>query len=194
MAKYKSIHTGPQIDSGVSRALNPDTTPAAGSSNLITSGGVKSALDDKADQTDLASIHATGTTNTVAYIGPGTYFYLNGTLVMAKTSIPVNATFTDGTNYETVTAGGLNSIISRLLRSLSSNITSSNIDSFTDSGIYTGYVESGCKYTGWSVLIVSANLANVIMQTQITNSGIAWRGYNAVTANTWSNWKGVAFS
>lgn len=42
---YKSIHTGQQIDAGVDAALNPDTTPTEGSNALITSGGVKSALD-----------------------------------------------------------------------------------------------------------------------------------------------------
>lgn len=45
MGQYKSQHTGPQIDAGVDAALNPDTTPTAGSDALITSGGVKSALD-----------------------------------------------------------------------------------------------------------------------------------------------------
>ena len=111
MAKYKSIHTGPQIDSGVSRALNPDTVPTAGSSNLITSGGTKSALTKV--ETDLASIHATGSTNTTgATIASGTYFYLNGALVRAKSNIAVNATFTSGTNYEAVTAGGLNAVSS----------------------------------------------------------------------------------
>lgn len=43
---YKSTHTGQQIDAGVSAALNPNTTPTAGSSALMTSGGVKSALTD----------------------------------------------------------------------------------------------------------------------------------------------------
>ena len=38
------------------RALsNPDTTPTASSNNLVTSGGVKTALDDKADQNHMHS-------------------------------------------------------------------------------------------------------------------------------------------
>lgn len=107
---YKSIHTGQQIDAGVSAALNPDTVPTAGSDALITSGGTKSALTQV--ETDIASIHATGTTNTTgALIKAGTYFYLNGALVRAKEDIGTNATFTNGTNYETVTAGGLNDLL-----------------------------------------------------------------------------------
>lgn len=43
---YKSIHTGQQIDTGVSAALNPDTIPTAGSDALMTSGGTKSAISD----------------------------------------------------------------------------------------------------------------------------------------------------
>lgn len=66
---------------------------------------------DKAAKTDLTSIIATGTTNaTGATIANGTYFYLNGTLVQAKADIASGATFTSGTNYEAVTAGGLNSL------------------------------------------------------------------------------------
>lgn len=79
--------------------------------HVPTSGVVKSALNAKADQTDLASIHATGTTNaTGATITSGTYFYLNGTPVQAITDIASGATFTNGTNYSAVTAGGLNAI------------------------------------------------------------------------------------
>lgn len=60
----------------------------------------------------LTSIIATGTTNTTgATIAKGTYFYLNGTLVQAKADIASGATFTSGTNYEVVTAGGLNAIV-----------------------------------------------------------------------------------
>lgn len=71
---------------------------------------------DKAAKTDLTSIIATGTTNTTgATITVGTYFYLNGTLVQALTYIASGATFTSGTNYEVVTAGGLNSINDKIV-------------------------------------------------------------------------------
>lgn len=60
----------------------------------------------------LTSIKATGTTNTTgaAITTDNPYFYLNGVLVKALTNIASGATFTNGTNYEVVTAGGLNSL------------------------------------------------------------------------------------
>lgn len=61
-------------------------------------------------RSDITSINQTGTTATQA-ITSGTYFYLNGTLVRAKTSIASGATFTLNTNYEVVAAGGLNSVV-----------------------------------------------------------------------------------
>lgn len=84
-----------------------DSTPTTGNTtHLVSSDGVKSALTH-----DLANIVATGSTNTTgAVITSGTYFYLNDTLVRAKADIAVNATFTSGTNYETVTDGGLNNL------------------------------------------------------------------------------------
>ena len=42
---YKSTHTGAQIDAGVSASLNPDATPTLSSTNLVTSGGVKTYVD-----------------------------------------------------------------------------------------------------------------------------------------------------
>lgn len=65
--------------------------------------------ENKAEKSDLASISITGTTNsTGATISAGTFFYLNGSLVRAKTDIAANASFTLNTNYVTVSAGGLN--------------------------------------------------------------------------------------
>jgi hypothetical protein len=62
---------------------------------------------DKAKKSDLTSIFETGTTASQA-ISAGTYFYLDGELVRAKTAIASGATFTKDTNYEVVTAGALN--------------------------------------------------------------------------------------
>jgi len=77
--------------------------------------GIETALgglgSDNAKKADLTAISATGTTNaTGATITAGTYFYLNGALVQAKADIAIGASFTNGTNYEAVTAGGLNSL------------------------------------------------------------------------------------
>lgn len=84
--------------------------------NGVTLSGNKSSDDlSLAAQSDLTSIKATGTTNaTGATISKGTYFYLNGTLCQAKVDIASGATFTLNTNYEVVTAGGLNSLNSAL--------------------------------------------------------------------------------
>ena len=70
-----------------------------------------STIGNKAPKSDLASISITGTTNnTGSTIKAGTFFYLNGSLVMSKTDISNGATFTANTNYEVVTAGGLNEL------------------------------------------------------------------------------------
>ena len=42
---WNSSFTGAQIDDAVSKVRNPDTAPTANSTNLVTSGGVKSALN-----------------------------------------------------------------------------------------------------------------------------------------------------
>ena len=85
--------------------------------NLLYSGNktVKTALDERALQSDLTSVSATGSTNTTgSTITSGTFFYLDGVLVRAKTNIASGATFTLNTNYEAVTAGALNWINSDL--------------------------------------------------------------------------------
>ena len=73
--------------------------------------GESDEYKDKADKTDLASIQITGSTNnTGSTISSGTYFYLNDTLVRAKTNISNGATLTLNTNYEVITAGALNEL------------------------------------------------------------------------------------
>ena len=89
--------------------------PVAGdySASQITYGlsNVGDALDATAQKTDLTSIVATGSTNaTGSTISSGKYFYLNGTLVKAKADIANGSSFTLNTNYEVVTAGGLNDL------------------------------------------------------------------------------------
>lgn len=70
---------------------------------------LRNTLNSKADQDDLTSLNLIGTTNTTGnQIDAGMYFYLNGSLVKALLDIADGATFTNGTNYEMVTAGGLN--------------------------------------------------------------------------------------
>lgn len=98
---------------------------------------------DAAKKADLTSIIATGATNaTGATIASGTYFYLNGTLVQAKADIAVNATFTNGTNYETVTAGGLNDLMSAIdndhINYTDIDITGQAVTSVDTGGYYGG--------------------------------------------------------
>ena len=72
------------------------------------------------------------------------------------------------------------------------NITSSVIDSITDTQILEGYFASGTPYTTtWGMLIVSKANTGVIDQCQITPKGIAIRHYEG---GTWSTWKKVALS
>ena len=56
------------------------------------------------------NINLTGTNNTGSTITAGTFFYNNGSLVRAKLDIQNGSAITIGTNAETVTAGGLNSL------------------------------------------------------------------------------------
>lgn len=115
--------------------------------------GIETALgglgSDNAKKADLTAISATGTTNaTGATITAGTYFYLNGALVQAKLDIASGAAFTNGTNYEAVTAGGLNSLNAGLA-SLNSQVERKNItitsatSDVTLSTIYSNYAING---------------------------------------------------
>lgn len=65
MANYNSAYTGAQIDTAVGKALNPQTTPTAGSASLITSGGVKSALDAAATKYDFQTTNVGDERNTL---------------------------------------------------------------------------------------------------------------------------------
>lgn len=93
----------------------------------LVSEEVESAIKEvngkSAKSADLTSISESGTTASQA-ISAGTYFYLDGTLVRAKTAIASGATFTLNTNYEVVTAGALND---RLWKTLVTDATSANL-------------------------------------------------------------------
>lgn len=65
---YKSEYSGDQIDAAIGKVRNPDSTPTASSDNLVTSGGVKAALDTKqAAIDDLATIRSNATDGKYAY-------------------------------------------------------------------------------------------------------------------------------
>lgn len=104
--------------------------------------------DDTANKKDLTNITAVGTTNTTgSQITSGTYFYLNDTLVKAKANIAVDATFTLNTNYEIVTAGGLNNLGSQII-TLNNNLgaVSNQLNSIKSSGSLKDIVRTGIYY------------------------------------------------
>lgn len=115
------------------------------------------SLNDLAEVTDLTNVIATGSTNaTGATIPKGLYFYLNDELCQAKSDIASGATFTLNTNYEVVTAGGLNSLnsaiaeLSRHIKIKIGNVTtniSSGIANLRTDGKPIIYVTSGID--GW---------------------------------------------
>ena len=71
---------------------------------------VENAINSLVD--DFTNINIIGSTNdTGSTINSGIFFYLNGVLVRATTAIADGDTLTSGTNYATVTAGGLNELV-----------------------------------------------------------------------------------
>ena len=64
---YKSEYSGDQIDAAIGKVRTPDSTPTASSDNLVTSGGVKAALDQKqAVINDLSTIRQGASDGTAA--------------------------------------------------------------------------------------------------------------------------------
>lgn len=101
-----------------------DTISAGTNCSQTTVGaelvGIKNTINQKAAKVDLTNISQTSPNCTVTNgIAKGTYFYLDGVLTRAIEVISENAPFTSS-NCETVTAGGLNSLIP-----LSSSISAS---------------------------------------------------------------------
>ena len=103
------IPNGDAIVINTNAVLADDISTQIGNANTAI-GTLNTTVAGKANKSDLTNLDLTGTTNnTGSTIGAGTYFYLNGTLVRAKTAIANGATFTLNTNYEVVSAGALNS-------------------------------------------------------------------------------------
>lgn len=97
----------------------------------------KQLTDDSANKVDLTNISITGTTNnTGSTISSGTFFYKDGDLAQAKTSIANGATLTLNTNYELVTAGGLNNL-NEGLNTLNASL--SNIGTAVGGTIYSSF-------------------------------------------------------
>ena len=128
--------------------------------NKISVGGTQY---DIGIQADLASPSIIGSTNnTGSTIASGTYFYINGTLVKAKQSISSGATFTENTNYKTVTAGGLNDLINR-------EISGTTITTTTDSNVYTNLSRIIIPKDGVYILVASYQLSDSFSQFASAN-------------------------
>lgn len=90
-------------ENGVVGARQIDAVPTADSTGFATSGGVYTALELKANQTQLAPIE-NGSTASIAY-AVGERFCWNGLLYRATSAISSGDTFTPGTNCEARFAG-----------------------------------------------------------------------------------------
>lgn len=123
------------------------------------------AILNKAPKTDLAARSITGSTNTGAEITAGTFFYLNGALVRAKRNIANGDTLTSGTNYETVTDGGLNDL------SVNELVLDSSVMTF-DNGVslYSGG-SNRIIYNGSLVIVqVSIKLTGAVVNSPLSIS------------------------
>lgn len=111
-----------------------------------------STIGNKAPKSDLAGPSITGSTNnTGSTISAGTFFYLNGSLVRAKSNIANGATLTANTNYETITAGGLNKLNDDY-DNLNGTVTTVTAD-----GITWTVVKQGRLYDMYAVIPVSTS-------------------------------------
>ena len=171
--------------------------------HVPASSVVKSALDAKADKNDLATIHQTSPTCTEPNgIAAGVFFYLDNELVVAKTAIANGATFTNGTNYESPTAGGLNALKSALStytllwtnQNPNSNFAAQtiplNLSGYTFARIvYKVATESSSAKTVWDIpvgefgIALNTYSAHVVRRSAaVTTSGIEF--YVAVEETT----------
>ena len=60
---YRSEYSGEQIDAAIEKVHNADSTPTAGSEKMVTSGGVKAALNLKTDDNTLKAVAKSGSYN-----------------------------------------------------------------------------------------------------------------------------------
>ena len=125
------------------------------------------------ESSDLTSIKAVGSTNaTGSTITKGTYFYLNGTLCQAKADIAVNATFTLNTNYEVVTAGGLNSLNSALTANIVGSATTLSSTAYTFPS--DGYVICSARGTdGFSAAVINDGNGVLFASPSVAGTSLA---------------------
>lgn len=167
--------------------------------HVPVSSVVKSALTQL--ESDLASIHATGSTNTTgATITAGTYFYLDGVLVKALADIASGAMFTSGTNYSVVTAGALNdpTINKKYAAYKYSGQTTTQVK-FTLNGLTSGYIYwfSAMLRTpaGFAQAFIQINTdgsTSFVQQSSGANFSSVSQSGGVLTINTESGGSGIA--
>ena len=145
---WNSSYSGAQIDNAFGKVLNPDTTPTADSQNLITSGGVKSAL------TSLESclgIVEDGNTATHA-ITAKQYVSWKGLLYTADSNIAIGASLASSGGSKNLTAvsnGGFNSVLSfpNYSRVLGTITAGGGSYTATENCWITGWIATNSQYT-----------------------------------------------
>jgi hypothetical protein len=139
---------------------------------------VNDKVDTKANKTDLTSISETGATASQA-ISNGTYFYLNGTLVRAKTDIASGATFTLNTNYEVVTVGGaLDEIQSAITTIVKDQVAISDLGALSNGA--SGYKSGACPaHSGYIPVMAVSQVSRVgaVGGNLITNCSLSGNTY-----------------
>lgn len=79
-----------KTDTTIATSIGIDSTPTTNSTNLVTSGGVKSALDNKANSSDLSTVATTGSYNDLSN-KPTIPTVNNSTITIQKNSSTVNS-------------------------------------------------------------------------------------------------------
>lgn len=146
--------------------------------NCTLSESITEQIEGKAEKTDLTSISETGSTASQA-ISKSAIFYLNGTLVRAKTAIASGATFTLNTNYEVLGNGGLNALTRvSIFQALRANVTYTNglsedLTSKLASGLESEYfpIQSWVNASAISFISKSINGWRVYMPQSTGYSG-----------------------
>ena len=79
-----------KTDTTIATSIGIDSTPTTNSTNLVTSGGVKSALDNKANSSDLSTVATTGSYNDLLN-KPTIPTVNNSTITIQKNGSTVNS-------------------------------------------------------------------------------------------------------
>lgn len=167
-----AIGIGDTISAGTNCSQTTVAAELVGIKNTLTQ------LDGaKAPKSDLASpTNKTTPNNDSTPIYKGTYFYLDGNLVQATNDIGSGAPFTSS-NYETVTAGGLNSLYNSIVsKVVSIENVELNFDSNGSARIHKpGYVAiSAVEENVWAAYTLGNHAYNLescyITRTEAANT------------------------